>query len=453
MQQTLFHIPLPTMGAMLAVWGVASGLLMAWLLWKQGFNADTRGYLPLIAMIGAAIYFVLPAVAEPEGLPIRGYGAMLLAGVLAGVGLAVRRACRAGLDQEIILSLAFWMFLAGIIGARLFYVIEYWRHYFCMPGEDRLRPLGEIVKNVLNVTEGGLVVYGALVGGMGAFLVFIWQNRLPGLALADLIAPSMVLGLALGRVGCFLNGCCYGGPSDWQWPLAVTFPRAAPPQQGQAKARQISLHGIRLPRDDAAPAVIEEIEPSSPAAAAGLKPGDHITAIVGHSADDPRAVERMEQVKTAGQAMVGLLKIRGADARLTIVPAGEVAEKEVMLATGEAPLNLPVHPAQLYASIDALLLALFLLAYYPYRRHDGEVVALMLTIHPVTRYLLEVIRIDEADFIKFPASWAPALGTGLSISQTISILLLVVAAGLWAYLLRQPKRLSFYAPSAAPAAA
>ncbi len=444
MQQTLFHIPLPGMATMLSVWAVASVLFVAWLLWKQGWSADTRGYLPLLAMIGAAIYFVLPVVAEPEGLPIRGYGAMLLAGVLSGVWLAVRRARAAGLDQEVIFSLAFWMFLLGILGARLFYVIEYWRHYLYVPGEERLRPLAEIVKSILNVTEGGLVVYGALVGGMGAFLVFVWRNHLPGLALADLIAPSMVLGLALGRVGCFLNGCCYGGPSDWPWPLAVTFPRGSPPQQGEAKAGQISLHGIHFPREDSLPAIIQDVDPNSPAAQAGLKAGDRITAIVGQAPEEGQPPLHMDGVKTVGQAIVGLLRIKGAGARLTIEPAGEFTEKDVHLASGDAPPNLPVHPAQLYASIDALLLALFLLAYYPYRRHDGEVVALMLTIHPITRYLLEVIRIDEADFIKFPTSWPAALGTGLSISQTISILLLAAAACLWTYLLRQPRRLSFY---------
>ena len=75
--------------------------------------------------------------------------------------------------------------------------------------------------------------------------------------------------------------------------------------------------------------------------------------------------------------------------------------------------------------------------YYPFRRRDGEVIALLLTIHPISRFLLEIIRTDE------PAVW----GTGLSISQNISLLILVLAAGLWFYILRQPRRLA-WAPQA-----
>ena len=89
-----------------------------------------------------------------------------------------------------------------------------------------------------------------------------------------------------------------------------------------------------------------------------------------------------------------------------------------------------VHPAQLYSAIDAGLLAWLLWSFYPFRRRDGEVVALMMTIHPITRFLLEIIRIDE------PA----VFGTGLSISQNISVAFLICAAGLWWYLSRQPRQ-------------
>jgi phosphatidylglycerol---prolipoprotein diacylglyceryl transferase len=92
--------------------------------------------------------------------------------------------------------------------------------------------------------------------------------------------------------------------------------------------------------------------------------------------------------------------------------------------------SLPVHPTQLYSTIDALVLCLLLLAYSPFRRRDGELFALMVSIYPVTRFLIESLRSDEA----------PVFGTGLSISQNVSLLMLVFAAALWCYLLRQPKR-------------
>jgi phosphatidylglycerol:prolipoprotein diacylglycerol transferase len=88
-----------------------------------------------------------------------------------------------------------------------------------------------------------------------------------------------------------------------------------------------------------------------------------------------------------------------------------------------------VHPTQVYSAIDAGLLAWLLWSYFPFRRHDGECLALLLTIHPITRFLLEVIRTDE------PA----VFGSGLSISQNISIALLACAAALWWYLSRQPR--------------
>jgi phosphatidylglycerol:prolipoprotein diacylglycerol transferase len=89
----------------------------------------------------------------------------------------------------------------------------------------------------------------------------------------------------------------------------------------------------------------------------------------------------------------------------------------------------PVHPTQLYSAIEAGLLAWLLWASYPFRRRDGEALALLLTIHPINRFLLEVIRTDE------PA----VFGTGMSISQNISIALLACGAGLWWYLSRQPR--------------
>ena len=97
------------------------------------------------------------------------------------------------------------------------------------------------------------------------------------------------------------------------------------------------------------------------------------------------------------------------------------------------PRSLAVHPTQLYSTIDALILCFLLLFYDRFRRRDGELTALMMTIYPITRFLIERIRTDEA------AIW----GTGLHISQNISLGLLVVAIGLWIYILRRPAKLAF----------
>jgi phosphatidylglycerol:prolipoprotein diacylglycerol transferase len=90
--------------------------------------------------------------------------------------------------------------------------------------------------------------------------------------------------------------------------------------------------------------------------------------------------------------------------------------------------SLPVHPAQLYAALDAGLLAALAVAFTPLARRPGEVFALVLTLHPISRLLLEAIRIDEP----------PMFGTPLSISQLVSVVLLGLAAALWWWLSRQP---------------
>ena len=133
MLQTVLYIPcellgLPVFGfgLLLAVWAVASALLLAWLVRRQGFNADTTSYAQVLAVLGAIIAWVLPLLCESRGLPIRGYGMMMLLAVLSGMGLAVYRARRVGVDPEMIFALAFWMILPGILGARAVYVCEYW---------------------------------------------------------------------------------------------------------------------------------------------------------------------------------------------------------------------------------------------------------------------------------------------------------------------------------------
>jgi prolipoprotein diacylglyceryltransferase len=93
------------------------------------------------------------------------------------------------------------------------------------------------------------------------------------------------------------------------------------------------------------------------------------------------------------------------------------------------PRSLPVHPTQLYSALGALLLTLFLLAWSPFRRHAGEVTALMITIYPLMRILEESIRTDE-----------PLIGrTGMTISQNVSVLLIVAAITLWIFVLRSPR--------------
>lgn len=413
MLRTIFHIPseimgFPTFGfgLLLAAWVAFSVVLLAWLIYHQGFNTDTRGWLPILLIVAAGIAWVTPNIVVDGGLPIRGFGTMMLLAAVAAVGLAGWRAQRMGIDTDFIYSLAFVMFIAGIIGARVFYITEYW-------DEFKADSVGAMIGELLNVAQGGLVFYGSVIGGIAAFLIFSRYHRVPILALGDVIAPSVVLGLALGRLGCFLNGCCYGAACDLPW--AVEFPQGSPPHVRQITDGTIALHGLKFkdPRDG--PAIVSEVEPGSPAEAAGITAGDRIWRINDYDVD------------RVYQAQLALLGIEGKGAQVELSVQGDPKVHRWVLVAPER--SLPVQPTQVYSSLSGLFVFLVLLAYTPLRRHDGEVLALLATLYPISRFLLEMVRVDE------PGVWF----TGLTISQNISLIILLVAAGLWAYVLTRPR--------------
>lgn len=397
-------VPIFGVGVLLAVWLVGGGLAIVYSGKQTGWSAETWGYLPGLLLGVAGIVFV--ARLFPEGLPIRGYGVMVLTGSVTAIWMVIHRARQAGLNPEVILSLAFGLFIGGIVGARLFYVIEYWDTRFQF--EDWSSTLLEIVK----FTEGGLVFYGSMIGGAVAFVVLTRRMQLPALALADLIAPSLVVGLAFGRLGCLLNGCCYGGETDRRW--AVAFPRDSIPYMDQVSlGRMFSLRVGPLGEDDPRP-VVQWVDEDSPAIDAGLQPGMKVAKINGRPVNH-LAEARHELILAFDSGLPLQLE----------TDAGQDFELSAI-----RPLrSWPVHPTQIYSAINAALLAWVLWSFYPYRRRDGEVIALLVLLYPISRFLLEKIRIDES----------AVFGTGLSISQNISIVLFVAAIAFWTYLWNQPR--------------
>ena len=416
MYQTLFHIrprifglPMFGVGVLLAVWVVISLIAMIWLIRRQGWNADTMGYLPFLLLVGAVITWVLPHITEaghPElGVPIRGYGMMLLIAVVSGTGLSVRQGVRLGIPPDVIMSFIFWGFVPGILGARLFYVIEYWQEF---QGPTLSKTLGEII----NLTQGGLVVYGALIGGLAGFTAFAITRRMPILAMLDIVTPGMILGLAFGRIGCFLNGCCFGGACELPW--AVEFPAGSPPFVREVDEGMIPLYGLTVGGSTEAPPVISAVEAGSPAQRLGLNPGETLVSIDG--------VE-VATVRQAQWQLIDALRFR----RGVTIQTTHHRSPMALSMPDPPPRTKALHPTQLYSSLDAFVLCLFLVAYGPFRRRDGELIALLLTIYPINRFLMELIRTDEAG----------VLGTPLHIGQVVSLVFLVVAAGLWLYILRK----------------
>jgi phosphatidylglycerol:prolipoprotein diacylglycerol transferase len=148
------------------------------------------------------------------------YGVMVALGFLAGLWTASRRSPREGIAPEQIIDLGPWLIVGAIVGARTLYVVSYWRESFSG------KPLGEIFM----VWHGGLVYYGGLIGAVLTGIFYARTKKVPLWKMADVMAPSIALGHVFGRVGCLLNGCCYGRQCSLPW--AIVFPaeaRGAPP--------------------------------------------------------------------------------------------------------------------------------------------------------------------------------------------------------------------------------
>ncbi|MEX2173171.1 MAG: prolipoprotein diacylglyceryl transferase family protein [Pirellulaceae bacterium] len=404
----LFDVPLFGVGWVLGVWTLVGVALLWCLVRMQGWNRDTASYVPFLLVVAGAIVFLLPNMVEvdpsgkPLGIPVRGFGVMLMLATIAGVGLGVYRARQMGLDPEVMYSLAFCMFLAGIVGARLFYVVQNWQEEFQQP------TIAATLGALLNVTKGGLVVFGSVLAALPVGIWFLRKRGLPVLAIADVIAPSMVVGQAIGRIGCFLNGCCFGGVCLTA-PYAMTFPAESPPYVQHEAAGWRSGVWLEVAQERVR---VAYIAPQSAAANKGLKPNDIPLTINGASF---RSLAEARQLLAAGK---GIYEIETADGRVHRWTAPEPPARSV-----------PIHPTQLYAAVDAALLALVLWFYYPYRRRDGEVFALLVTLHPISRFVLETIRSDE------PGQF----GTEWTISQWLSVAILAGACLLWWYIERQPR--------------
>ena len=417
MCQTLFYIPdkidkfpMFGMGGLLTIaWTLFCIGLVAFVVRKHGFGRELQSYAPILIGVWLVLIFRIPnhlLVIEGYGIPIRGYGVLMLVGVIAGVGLAVYRARQMGVDPEIIFSLAIVLFVTAIVGARVFYVIQYWNEQF------KADTWIETLQNVANVTQGGLVVYGSLVGGLAGGLWFLNRHQLPILALGDLIAPSLLVGLAIGRIGCLMNGCCFGGACERPW--AVTFPFLSPPYQeqlasGETEALGLRLRDVQIDEDGEVNTVVvvSEVDPRGIAYGKGLEVGNEITHI------DKR------EVTSAAYAQHILTFPRS---RLEIEQRGLA---NVIL---ELPRSRPIHPTQVYSAINATLLAALLWIAYPFCKRDGAIIALLLTLYPITRFMLEAIRTDEPG----------RFHTGMTISQLVSLGIGMLAVGLWIYLFRHP---------------
>ncbi len=145
-------------------------------------------------------------------LPVRWYGVMMALAFLAGLWTATRRARLVNVSGDVIADVTLWLMAGSIIGARFVYVTTYWHTEFA----------GQPFSEVFMIQHGGLVYYGGLIGAMISGLGYLFWKKQPVWKIADILAPSVALGSVFGRIGCLLNGCCFGRACDLPW--AIHFP-------------------------------------------------------------------------------------------------------------------------------------------------------------------------------------------------------------------------------------
>lgn len=153
-------------------------------------------------LLHESVYFTI------FGLKIYMYGVMITLGILAGIALSFWAFKKRGLNTDHIVTIGLIAIPCAILGARIYYCVFYDRAYSFV--------------DFINITSGGLAVYGAIIGGALAVLGYCLVKKLSFLKVADCIAPGLAIGQCLGRIGCYFGGCCYGQPTDFHvFPFAV----------------------------------------------------------------------------------------------------------------------------------------------------------------------------------------------------------------------------------------
>ena len=157
-----------------------------------------------------------PIIFEVGSIAIRWYGLLIASAVLIGVTLSQYLAKKRSVNPDLMADLAIWLVVGAIPGARLYYVTFQWQQYSQRPWW-----------HTLAIWEGGIAIHGAIIGGTIATIIFARLNRISLWQLLDLVAPSLILGQAIGRWGNFFNSEAFGKPTDLPWKLYIA-PRYRP---------------------------------------------------------------------------------------------------------------------------------------------------------------------------------------------------------------------------------
>jgi phosphatidylglycerol:prolipoprotein diacylglycerol transferase len=297
-------------------------------------------------------------------LTVKSYGLMMVIGFLSAVTLIRYLSRSFTKDPQHITNAALYSLIAGVVGARIFFVI----HYFDTFRDDPL--------SVFAIWKGGLELLGGVLLAIAVIFLYIRYHRLPLRHYLDVLAVGLMLALVFGRIGCFLNGCCYGKPTDLPW--GVHFPYGSFSYRSQVHPdleRGRTEPYLHLPDDYFG--YFDQDGNYDP----GLKPWKYLTP------------QQREQVT-------------------------------------DGPYRcLAVHPTELYTSGSAAVLCLILYLFwrrsrnaerkgqYAFATKPGSVFGLMFVVYGIMRFLMEILRDDN-----------PFEVDHLTIAQLLGISLVILGA-------------------------
>jgi len=385
----------------------------------------------------------------PGGFNVKTYGFCLMIGFLSAVWLAMRRAARVKADPDRVLDMSFLCLLFGVGGARAFYVIHYWTPQFADAPNKFLA--------VIDITEGGLEFLGGFIGATIATVGYCFLRKQSLRLYLDIMAPGAMWGLAFGRLGCFFNGCCFGGVCEmpqthearYEW--AVRFPFASPAHWKEWSERQVTVPAelITTSKEALKPWLVPDSLLSMPVEKRqGMvrKLQDLKDAWDRAKADAPDSPETVK-LKAAIEAAVEKNKAHERELHSLfnaqkfpsrVEPSRKTSVSELEQLASKYP-SLAVHPTQLYASISALLLSAFLSALFYVRKRHGVVIVMLLVLYPIQRTIEELIRVDNPHDVG-----------GLTISQFIGLVLFLFGVAALIFLYKKLPERSPYAVAVEP---
>ena len=144
------------------------------------------------------------------GLPVHTYGVLIVIGFLSALFVGARQARRYGKYEEDFLDFAFWALLGGVLGARILFILVEWEDYFVKHPWTEIKQLGISIPSVFALWQGGLVFWGAIIGGFVSLALFVYKRNIPLLIFADFAFLGVPLAQVFGRFGCVAAGCCWG---------------------------------------------------------------------------------------------------------------------------------------------------------------------------------------------------------------------------------------------------